>query len=132
MKKMKNVIKRNGDQVAFDESKIKIAIGKAFNAVNPYLRDMDSIVTELASTVVESLDSDRMYTVEEIQDKVEAILMRSGYTDVAKAYVLYRQEHKLRRATGDELSNIFYQLTFASAKTMLPSCISLISLKSFQ
>lgn len=116
MKKMKNVIKRNGDQVAFDESKIKIAIGKAFNAVNPYLRDMDSIVTELASTVVESLDSDRMYTVEEIQDKVEAILMRSGYTDVAKAYVLYRQEHKLRRATGDELSDIFYKLTFASAK----------------
>src|SRR5437870_9042164 len=100
------VIRRNGAVVAFEPSKIAIAVTKAFLAVDGGQRAASSRVRELTAhltdTVVNALMKRKpeggAIHIEEIQDQVELALMRGGEHEVARAYVLYREKRSQERA----------------------------------
>lgn len=100
------VIRRNGAVVPFEPVKISVAMSKAFLAVlgqqaagSASLREK---VTQHTATVVNALMRRKpeggAIHIEEIQDQVELSLMRAGEHDVARAYVLYREERARERA----------------------------------
>ena len=95
---MYQVIKRNDKVVDFDISKITVAIKKAFDAQEKQYND--SVIDFLALKVTADFEpkvKDGKIAVEDIQDSVESVLIRAGYDDIAKAYILYRrQREKLR------------------------------------
>src|SRR5438552_13104935 len=100
------VIRRNGAVVGFEPSKISVAVTKAFLAVNGSQGAASARVRELVAgltdTVVSALirrqPAGGTFHIEDIQDQVELALMRSGEHDVARAYVLYREERAKARA----------------------------------
>ena len=99
------VIKRNGKVVAFEDDKIKVAITKAFLAVESgnaaASERIHKKVNELTENIVEvfkrRMPSGGTLHIEEIQDQVELQLMRSEELDVAKSYILYRAERTQER-----------------------------------
>lgn len=111
---MRTIIKRDGKEVPFDESKIFNAIFSANRAVED--EKMTSIdFTYLTRKVVEQLDGETC-TVEQIQDLVERMLIRYDYEKTAKAYILYRAEHAKIRETESDLMNIYNELTYSYSK----------------
>ncbi|MFZ5501963.1 MAG: ribonucleoside-diphosphate reductase subunit alpha [Pseudomonadota bacterium] len=100
------VVRRNGSVVAFEPGKILIALTKAFLAVNggqgAVSARIRELVERLTDGVVEALmrrqPQGGTFHIEDIQDQVELGLMRSGEHDVARAYVLYREERARSRA----------------------------------
>ncbi|MGE0874178.1 MAG: ribonucleoside-diphosphate reductase subunit alpha [Burkholderiales bacterium] len=100
------VIRRNGAVVAFEPSKIAVAMTKAFLAVNgsqaaasARIRDIVARLTDAATAAFQRrLPQGGTLHIEDIQDQVELALMRSGEHDVARAYVLYREERAKARA----------------------------------
>ena len=101
------IIRRNGSVVAFEPSKIAIAVTKAFLAVNGGQGAASARVREqveqLTHAVVRALLRSRpnggTFHIEDIQDQVELALMRSGEHNVARAYVLYREKRNQERAS---------------------------------
>jgi len=84
--------KRDGSIVEFDQNKITIAIGKAIAAVNA---KNGHVAEKLSGEVVDILEkrfAGKIPGVEDVQNIVEEVLIRYGYSDVAKAYILYRQK----------------------------------------
>ncbi|HCA26765.1 MAG TPA: ribonucleoside-diphosphate reductase subunit alpha [Betaproteobacteria bacterium] len=100
------VIRRNGGVVGFESNKIVVAMTKAFLAVNGGQGAASARVRELVGGLTEGVVNALMrrqpsggtFHVEDIQDQVELALMRSGEHDVARAYVLYREERARERA----------------------------------
>ena len=95
---MIQVVKRDGEVAEFSLNKITEAIKKAFRATS---KDYNNEILELLSLRVTADFQNKMkdgrISVEEIQDSVEHVLEQTGYTDVAKAYILYRkQREKIR------------------------------------
>mgnify|MGYP001604906676 FL=1 len=92
------VIKRNGKVVAFEEDKIKVAVTKAFLAIesgNAAASDrIHKKVNQITESVIEVFErrmpSGGTLHIEEIQDQVELQLMRSEELEVARSYILYR------------------------------------------
>ncbi len=121
------VIRRNGKVTSFDGGKIKVAITKAFLAVegnhaaasNRVHSLVDQIGNEIVSAVTRRMPSGGAMHIEDIQDHVELSLMRAGEHKVARSYVLYREERKKERAlslesqTAPELSSSALQVTMA-------------------
>ena len=102
---MYNVIKRTGKIIDFDLGKITQAITLAFEAqgreFNP---DMIDFLALKVTADFEPKIKDHHIAVEDIQDSVENVLVQAGYSDVAKAYILYRRQHeKLRDIKGTVL-----------------------------
>lgn len=97
-KKLYQVIKRDNSVAEFDISKISVAISKAFEACEK--QSHPSVIDLLALKVTSDFEpkiSNDLIAVEDIQDSVEDVLINAGYSDVAKAYILYRrQREKLR------------------------------------
>ncbi|MBR6029456.1 MAG: anaerobic ribonucleoside-triphosphate reductase [Clostridia bacterium] len=92
------VIKRNGSEVTFDQSKIANAIRKASLAAEESLRlDEEAIGQATAAVVAKCEALGRAVGVEEIQDMVELRLMEMGYFEVARLYVRYRYQRSLVR-----------------------------------
>ena len=110
-----HVIRRNGKLTPFDASKIHVAMTKAFLAVEGHIaadsRRIRDITQSLTEQVIDALfrrlpDGGTVH-IEDIQDQVELALMRNGHHKIARAYVLYREEHARQRlesgeATGQE------------------------------
>lgn len=98
MRKMYQVIKRDGKITDFDLNKVSVAITKAFEAQNKqYVPAIIDMLTLRVTADFESKIEKNLVHVEDIQDSVEHVLEQSGYTDVAKAYILYRkQREKIR------------------------------------
>jgi len=100
------VIRRNGSVVPFEPAKISIAMTKAFIAVNGGQGAASARVRELVEGMTQSVVNALMrrqphggtFHIEDIQDQVELSLMRSGEHDVARAYVLYREQRSQERA----------------------------------
>ena len=100
------VIKRNGTVVPFDASKIAVAMTKAFLAVeggtaaasSRVHETVDNLTKQITATFKRRMPSGGTIHIEEIQDQVELILMRSGEQKIARDYVLYREEHARMRA----------------------------------
>ena len=95
---MYQVLKRDGEVVNFNLSKISVAITKAFEATNKnYTSDIIDLLALKVTADYESKIKDGRVGVEDIQDSVETVLIKAGYGDVAKAYILYRkQREKIR------------------------------------
>ena len=95
---MYQVVKRDGAVVDFDIAKISAAITKAFEAQNKQYHK--TVIDFLALNVTADFEKkvkDDLVQVEDIQDSVESVLIKGGYGDVAKAYILYRrQREKIR------------------------------------
>ena len=92
MVRVSKITKRDGRVVSFDETKIAGAILKALKSVQ---REDGDLARELSEDVVRLLEErfeDKTPSVENVQDLVEEVLIRNGYADVAKAYILYRQK----------------------------------------
>ena len=97
-----NVRKRNGDIENFDIKKIENAIKAAFEATkNIYHEDIIELIAIRVTAdanfrnCINANDNDEPFIgVEDIQDSVENVLSLSGYTDVARAYILYRKNHE--------------------------------------
>lgn len=87
------VIKRGGTKEDFDIDKIQRAVYSAFKAVG---KPMPDYLVKTIDSLFSQLDGDTI-SVEEIQDKIENILMNDKFFDVAKAYILYREKHKQAR-----------------------------------
>ena len=88
---IKSIRKRDGRIVKFDPERIAAAISRAFVSVG---REKDTAPASLAGKVVEEAQqqfSNSIAGVQDIQDIVERVLIEDGYSDVAKAYVLYCQ-----------------------------------------
>ncbi len=98
-------IKRNGKVVNYDDTKIKIAITKAFIAdeggaapsSDRIHQQIEELTHQITQTFKRRLPSGGAIHIEDIQDQVELVLMRSGQYKVARAYVLYREEHRKAR-----------------------------------
>ena len=102
---MLNIKKRDGSIVPFNLNKIKVAIEKAFTAVNKSYSDdiIDMLALRVTATFNDKVKGD-VVSVEDIQDSVEVVLIQSGYVEVAKAYILYRKQHeKLREMNSTML-----------------------------
>ncbi len=95
---MIQVIKRDGESADFILAKIEGAIAKAFIATNmQYNDDIINLLSLRVTADFQKKIKDGKISVEEIQDSVEVVLEQAGYTDVAKAYILYRkQREKIR------------------------------------
>lgn len=103
------VIRRDGSSTPFDATKISVAVTKAFLAVEGAdagaTHRVRDLVADLTGRVVAALtrrgDAGRSVQVEDIQDQVELALMRAGEHQVARAYVLYREERTKARTPAD-------------------------------
>ncbi len=102
---MYTVIKRDGNEVKFDLEKIKNAITKAFDACSKqYHPDVIDFLVLKVTSEFEPKIKDEKISVEAIQDCVESVLIKAGYDDVAKAYILYRKQHeKIRNISNTML-----------------------------
>lgn len=101
-------VKRNGKPVSFKPEKITLAIAKAFQAHNNGF--FNEILLEKAYEISEKVVSEirsrwpegRAIPIEEMQDIVERTIMTAGYHDVAKRYIIYREERAKRRRLKEE------------------------------
>jgi ribonucleoside-diphosphate reductase alpha chain len=100
-----SVIRRTGEVSAFDSTKISVALSKAFLAVEGADATASSRVRELVTELTTQVElallrhagPDRPLHIEQIQDQVELALMRGSHHKVARAYVLYREQHAQAR-----------------------------------
>ncbi|WP_279014497.1 ribonucleoside-diphosphate reductase subunit alpha [Thomasclavelia cocleata] len=94
--------KRNGQYQDYDNNKIKKALEKAFKSLDHSIKenDLELIIKDIEQSIYNQIN------VEMIQDYVEESLMKHGYLQVAKAYILYRQKHSERRRVMNELLDL--------------------------
>jgi ribonucleoside-diphosphate reductase alpha chain len=100
------IIRRNGAVVGFEPAKISVAMTKAFLAVNGTQGAASARIREVVSGLTENVVGALLrrqpgggtFHIEDVQDQVELALMRSGEHDVARSYVLYRDERSKARA----------------------------------
>jgi ribonucleoside-diphosphate reductase alpha chain len=101
-----SLIRRNGSVVGFEPAKISVAMTKAFLAVSgnqaaasARIRDLvGALTTHVVTALRRRQPHGGTFHIEDVQDQVELALMRSGEHDVARAYVLYREERARARA----------------------------------
>lgn len=95
---MYQVIKRDGTASDFTLTKISDAIMKAFVATEmEYSNDIIDLLSLRVTADFQSKVKDGAIHVEDIQDSVERVLEQTGYSEVAKAYILYRKQHEKMR-----------------------------------
>lgn len=104
-----NIIKRNGQEMSFDMTKIKNAILKANNSVDEGQKHLTSEqIDQITADVTEKCKKlSRAVGVEEIQDLVEMGIMQKGAFEVAKNYITYRYRRQLARQINNTDKKIF-------------------------
>jgi len=113
------VISRDGTVSPFDATKIATAVAKAFHAVEGAEAAGSQRVRELVADLTRQVEEklrrqagpDRGVHIEQIQDQVELVLMRDGHHKVARAYVLYREEHAKARTAEQPSAEVRPALT---------------------
>lgn len=102
------VIKRDGRVVPYERDKIFYAISKAFRQRNV------SITEQALNAMIDAIEShfqgSRELSVESIQDLVELQLMENNHFDVAKSYILYREERRKKRTVRTRLEEFFPEI----------------------
>jgi len=99
--------KRDGKLVSYDNYKIANAIFKAAEAVGG--KDFGlalALAKQVEEVIGKKFHSNSIPAVEELQDIVEKVLIEQGHARVAKAYILYREQHRRARSTRDVLLDI--------------------------
>lgn len=87
------VVKRDGSIEEFNVDKIISAVEKAFKSCN---KKMPQYLYDMIGALFGTLEGDTI-GIEEIQNKVEGVLMNDKHFDVAKSYIIYREQHKQAR-----------------------------------
>jgi uridine kinase len=132
---IEKIIKRDGRAVPFEKEKIIMAILSAAIAVGGRDRQTAEKVTDDVLDRLESREHPESYpTVEEVQDIVEKSLIERGHAKTAKAFIIYRYEHALKRAGKESLTysseNIPYKkLWFALSWGVDNNCVMLNHIK---
>jgi ribonucleoside-triphosphate reductase len=85
---------RDGEIVPFDQNRITDAIWKAAQAVGGTDRELTKQLSDNVIAALEENFTHKIPSVEEIQDVVEKVLIENGHAKTAKAYIVYREEHK--------------------------------------
>ena len=106
------IIKRDGREVEFDKSKIEDAVLKAFNEVDKEISPYAKSTAARIANYVESLGEE--LTVERIQDIVEDKLMECKRKDVARAYIIYRNDRNRKREINSKFMKDIMKKVFAS------------------
>ena len=101
------ITKRDGKRERFSIDKIRAAIAKAFLSVGSFATD------EMLTQILGRIRVADGTTVEQIQNQVEPALMAERYYKVAKAYIIYRQEHTEDREVRDKLQ---FLMNYCEAK----------------
>lgn len=101
---MKQIKKRDGRLVEFDKDKIINAILAAFKSVDGQIDEYAIVKAQNIADYIAKLVEERQLSVEEIQDYVEHGLMSTRRKDVAKAYILYREERTKERNKNSKLT----------------------------
>ena len=103
---MYQVLKRDGKVVEFNIEKIDAAITKAFEATGTnYTPGVIHFLSVMVTAEFQPKIKNDLIAVEDVQDSVEAVLSRSGYEGVAKAYILYRKQREKVRNVNSALLN---------------------------
>ena len=113
---MKEVIKRDGRIVSFDSTKILSAVEKAMKAAGCATLQGAAAVTEAVVKDLETKYPDTPPKIEEIQDVVERELMRLGFDDAAKQYILYRANRTRIREANTSLMKTIDEITKVAAR----------------
>tara|TARA_B110000977_G_scaffold28389_1_gene36378 strand:- start:10587 stop:13484 length:2898 start_codon:yes stop_codon:yes gene_type:complete len=100
------IIRRNGKVTSYDRDKIKIAVTKAFLAVeggeaaaSGRIREtVEGITNQVEGALTRNIPDGGTFHIENVQDQVELALMREGHHKVARDYVLYRERRSQERA----------------------------------
>lgn len=101
----KQIKKRDGRIVPFNKDKIFKAILKAGRATNEFdVKEAKKLSNRVLSKIANEIGSD-LPQVEQIQNVVENVLLRSKYKKTAKAYILYRDQHQQIRELADKIHN---------------------------
>ena len=93
------VVKDDGNLEEFNINKIKSAVEKAFKSCG---KEMPQYLYGMLDALFSTLEGDTI-GIEEIQDKVENILMNDKHFDVAKSYIIYREKHKKAKFIRERL-----------------------------
>ena len=114
---MNRIVKRDGSIVTFDSKKIEQAILKAAKVTKEFTEAEVSKVTNkvilMAQEIANKKESNlKAPTVEEVQDAVEIALYSFGYTQTAKAYILYREQRTTRLASKRKLKHVIFYSRF--------------------
>jgi ribonucleoside-triphosphate reductase len=98
------VIKRSGQIAAFDKRKVIKAVQKALEATGEgTLKDAKKVTEKIIRLLNKNYKKGYIPQIEEIQDLVERVLMILDFEETAKAYILYREQHRKIRETEDSL-----------------------------
>ena len=100
------VMRRNGKVTSYDLSKIVVAMTKAFLSVEGSSaaastrihNEVEDLANKVDSAIKRRFPEGGVVHIEDIQDQVELAIMRAGYQDVARSYVLYREERTKARS----------------------------------
>ena len=104
------VMRRNGKVTAYDSHKIVVAMTKAFLSVegssaaasSRIHNEVENLTVKVDQTIKRRFPNGGVIHIEDIQDQVELSIMRAGYQDVARAYVIYREDRTKARKLGVE------------------------------
>ncbi|MBF5050449.1 Ribonucleoside-diphosphate reductase subunit alpha [Candidatus Clavichlamydia salmonicola] len=134
------VLKRNGMMVPFCKTRILKAIESAFRDVRKISVDqtlsyvLKEAVIDTTNTVIEevvrNISLGKVLSVESIQDIIEAVLMATGFHDVARGYILYRDHHAAKREASSQVLKVLRR--DGSAVKFNPIKISYALHKAFQ
>lgn len=96
------VIKRDGNTEEFNIDKIISAVEKAFKSCN---KKMPQYLYDMLGALFDTLDGDTI-GIEEIQNKIEDVLINNKHFDAAKSYIIYREQHKQARFIRERIDYI--------------------------
>ena len=116
---MNKIIKRDGQIVPFDLSKIADAINKAFAATAEIgISELYETSNTISQNVANALDTKypEQVDIETIQDEVENALMEAGYQTTAKAYILYRAQREAARNRNTKLMKTLHEIMHRDSK----------------
>ena len=111
---VKKIRKRDGRLATFNQEKITNAISKALTASNQPLDNVDDIASDVVDAVSRDFGTEAP-TVEDIQDRVEKVLMQYGLAETAKQYILYREERNRIRDRNTRLMKTFHDIAFSKS-----------------
>jgi ribonucleoside-triphosphate reductase len=102
--KISKVIKRSGEVVSFKEEKIVVAVTKALEETGEGgEKEAKKVASKVAQLLNKSYQKGHIPAIEDIQDMVEKVLMILDFEETAKAYILYREQHRKVRETEEAL-----------------------------
>ena len=98
------VVKRDGRVVKFEQEKITKAVMKAFAETNEGAqKDAQKVMDKIVQLLNKNYQKGNVPEIEEIQDLVERVLMILDFEETAKAYILYREQHRKIRESEESL-----------------------------